>query len=73
MPDPIEMVRIKHLNNMVEQDHRIIKKRIRPMLGFKSFVSETSTLEGIEVANKLRMGKFPAGRFPFARFAAQAA
>ncbi len=34
---PIEMGRIKYLNNLVEQDHRPIKKRIRPMLGSKSF------------------------------------
>lgn len=38
-PILIEMVRIKSLNTMVEQDHRTIKKRIRPMLGFKSFIS----------------------------------
>jgi putative transposase len=33
-PIPIEMVRIKYLNNKVEQDDRTIKRRIRPMLGF---------------------------------------
>ena len=38
------MVRLKYLNNIVEQDHRTIKKRIRPMLGFKSFVSASATL-----------------------------
>lgn len=38
-PIPIEMVRIKYLNNMVDQDHRCIKKRVRPMPGFKSFAS----------------------------------
>ena len=42
-PLPIEMVRIKFLNNIVEQDHRTIKKRIRPML--KSFVSASAKLE----------------------------
>lgn len=47
-PIQIETVRIKYLDNIVEQDHRIIKKRIRPMLGFKSFVSASATLEGIE-------------------------
>ena len=70
---PIEMVRIKYLNNMVEQDHRTIKKRIRPMLGFKSFVSASATLEGIEVANMIRKGQFTPGLCPFAQFAALAA
>lgn len=57
-PISIEMVRIKYLNNMIEQDHRTIKKRIRPMLGFKSFASASATLEGIEVANMIRKGQF---------------
>ncbi|MCE8548487.1 DDE-type integrase/transposase/recombinase [Ruegeria pomeroyi] len=71
-PIPIEMVRIKYLNNMVEQDHRIIKKRIRPMLGFKSFVSASATLERIEVANMIRKMQITPGLCPFAQFAALA-
>lgn len=70
---PIEMVRIKYLDNIVEQGHRTIKKRIRPMLGFKSFVSASATLEGIEVANMIRKGQFTLGLCPFAQFAALAA
>lgn len=35
-PAPVEMVRIKCLNNLVEQDHRFVKRRARPMPGFKS-------------------------------------
>jgi putative transposase len=35
----IEVRQIKYLNNMIEQDHRFIKKRTKPMLGFKSFNS----------------------------------
>ncbi|MBU3032492.1 IS6 family transposase, partial [Paracoccus marinaquae] len=69
-PIPIEMVRIKYLNNRVEQDHRSIKKRIRPMLGFKSFASASATLEGIEVANMIRKGQLTPGLCPFAQFAA---
>lgn len=38
----------KYLNNIVEQDHRFIKKRIKPMLGFKSFNSAIKTISGIE-------------------------
>lgn len=36
-PISIKMVRIKYLNNMVEQDYGFIKCRVRPMLGFKKF------------------------------------
>lgn len=56
-PIPIEMVRIKYLNNIVEQDLRTNKKRVRQMLGFKSFDSASATLEGIEVAKMIRKGR----------------
>ena len=72
-PIRIETVRIKFLNNMVDQDQRTIKKRIRPMLGFKSFVSASATLEGIKVANMIRKGQITPGLCPFAQFAALAA
>lgn len=72
-PIPIELVRIKYLNNMVEQDHRTIRKRVRPMLGFKSFDSASATLEGIEVANMIRKGQMTSGLCPFAQFASLAA
>ena len=45
--EKIEMRQIKYLNN-VEQEHRFIKKRARPMLGFKNFYSAKRTLAGIE-------------------------
>ncbi|MEW9503621.1 DDE-type integrase/transposase/recombinase, partial [Jeotgalibacillus marinus] len=44
MPEGIPISQIKYLNNIVEQDHRFIKKCIRPMLGFKSFETATSIL-----------------------------
>ena len=34
---PIEMRQSKYLNNLVEQDHRVVKRVTRPMLGFKTF------------------------------------
>ncbi len=37
MPLGIQIRQIKYLNNIVEQDHRFIKKRVRSMMGFKSF------------------------------------
>ena len=42
--EKIEMRQIKYLNNIVEQDHRFIKKRVRPMLGFKNFYPAKRTL-----------------------------
>lgn len=68
-PSPVELVRIKYLNNIVEQDHRAIKRRIRPMLGFKSFTSAASALAGIELADMIRKGQFTPGLCPFRQFA----
>jgi transposase, IS6 family len=47
----------KYLNNIVEQDHRFIKKITNPMLGFKSFQTADSTLKGIEAMHILRKGQ----------------
>jgi transposase-like protein len=44
----------KYLNNSIEQDHRFIKRRTRPMLGFKKFRAAYSTLIGIETMHMLR-------------------
>ncbi|WP_142309357.1 DDE-type integrase/transposase/recombinase, partial [Bacillus pseudomycoides] len=44
----------KYLNNIVEQDHRFIKKRIRSMLGFKSFGIATSILAGVEAMHMIK-------------------
>ena len=67
-PVPIEMVRIKYLNNLVEQDHRFIKRRVRPMLGFKTFKSAASTIAGIELVNMIRKGQFRPELRPFQQF-----
>ena len=48
---------IKYLNNIVEQDHRGIKRIIKPMMGFKSFKSADATLAGIELHRMLRKGQ----------------
>ena len=68
-PIPIEMVRRKYLNNIMEQDHRFIKTRTRPMLGFKSYISDAATLVGIEVAHMIRKGQPTRGLCPFQQFA----
>jgi transposase-like protein len=54
----------KYLNNIVEQDHRRIKQRIRPMLGFKRFETATITISGIELAEKIRKQQFNTGNLP---------
>ena len=46
---PINIRQSKYLNNLVEQDHRAIKRRTRPMLGFKTFRCARILLGGIEV------------------------
>ena len=48
---------IKYLNNVVEQDHRAVKRVTRPMLGFKSFDAAQCTLTGIELMHMLRKGQ----------------
>jgi transposase, IS6 family len=47
----------KYLNNIIEQDHRFIKKVIRPMLGFKSFETAEHTIAGIEAMHMIRKGQ----------------
>ena len=48
----------RYLNNLVEQDHRRIKQRVRPMLGFGSFATAEVTLAGIELIEMIRKGQF---------------
>jgi transposase-like protein len=48
----------KYLNNLVEQDHRNIKRRIRLMLGFKSFRRAQAILAGIELIHMIRKGQY---------------
>jgi len=47
----------KYLNNLVEQDHRAVKRLLRPMLGFKSFWSARCTIAGMEVMHAIRKGQ----------------
>ncbi|MGP2408159.1 IS6 family transposase [Yersinia sp. 2553 StPb PI] len=47
----------KYLNNLIEQDHRNIKRRIRLMLGFKSFRRAQTLLAGIELSHMIRKGQ----------------
>ena len=70
----IEILRVKYLNNIVEQDHRFIKKITRPTLGFKVFHSAAATLAGIEVAHMIRKKQLQSNHTsPFKQFASLAA
>ena len=50
----IKIRKVKYLNNIIEQDHRRIKRRIRIMTGFKEFESAQRTLSGIEVVSIIK-------------------
>ena len=54
---PITIRQVKYLNNVVEQDHRAIKRITRPMLGFKDFRCARIILSGIEVMHMIRKGQ----------------
>ena len=50
----IAIRQVKYLNNIVEQDHRGVKRVTRPMLGFKSFAAAQDTLVGIELMHMIK-------------------
>ena len=61
----------RYLNNVVEHDHRAIKRRCASMLGFKSFKSAAITLAGIELMHMIRKGQLQScagGLMPAAQF-----
>ena len=73
---PIKIRQVKYLNNVVEQDHRAIKRRTRPMLGFKTFRCARILLSGIEVMHmivKEQMKNHGIGRTPAEKFYSLAA
>jgi putative transposase len=48
---------VKYLNNIIEQDHRAVKRVTRPMLGFNSFAAAQSTLAGVELMHMIKKGQ----------------
>nr|WP_232080990.1 IS6 family transposase [Variovorax sp. SRS16] len=52
----------RYLNNMVERDHRGVKSRIKPMLGFKVFDRAAVTIAGVELLHRIRKGQFNLGK-----------
>ena len=52
----------RYFNDTIEQDHRGVKSRTGPMLGFKVFEKAAITIAGIELLNRIRKGQFALGR-----------
>ena len=57
MPKDCKLRRVKYLNNVIEQDHRFVKKKVRASQCFKRFHTAERTLEGIEAINMIRKGQ----------------
>ena len=62
LPKRVVVRSSKYLNNLIEQDHRRIKQRLRPMLGLKSFETAEVVISGIELAEKIKKGQFKIGK-----------
>lgn len=57
LPQKVKLRQKKYLNNIVEQDHRGIKRLIKPGMGFGSFNTARRTIKGYEIMNMLRKGQ----------------
>jgi transposase-like protein len=57
LPESCELRQVKYLNNIIEQDHRFIKRLTKPGMGFFSFETAWRTLQGFEVMNMIRKGQ----------------
>ncbi len=57
LPESVELRQVKYLNNLVEQDHRFIKRLVKPGLGFFSVETAGRTLQGYEGMNMIRKGQ----------------
>jgi transposase-like protein len=62
LPKRVLVRSCKYLNNTIEQDHRRIKQRLRPMLGMKSFQTAAVVISGIELAEKIKKNQFKIGK-----------
>jgi len=57
LSEGVELRQVKYLNNLVEQDHRFIKRLVKPGMGFFSLETAGRTLQGYEVMHMLRKGQ----------------
>ena len=56
--NPVKIRSCQYLNNIVEQDHRRVKFRLQPMLGFQRFYHAQRVIAGVELAQKIHKGQF---------------
>ena len=61
LPRALKVRSSKYLNNLIEQDHRGVKSRTGPMLGFKGFGTAAITIAGIELSRRIHKGQFNLG------------
>lgn len=64
IPDGMQLRQQKYLNNIVEKDHRFIKKLVRSMLGWKSLHTATLILSGIEAMHMMKKEQLHQGVKP---------
>lgn len=57
LPHDCRLRRVKYLNNIIKQDHRFIKKRVRACLGYRSFDTAERTLQGVEAMHMMMKGQ----------------
>jgi IS6 family transposase len=57
LPEQVELRQVKYLNNLIEQDHRFIKRLTKPGMGFFSFETAWRTLQGYAMMNMIRKGQ----------------
>lgn len=57
VPQDCKLRRVKYPNNVIEQSHRFVKKKVRASRPFKSFHTAERTLKGIEAINMMRKGQ----------------
>ena len=63
LPGDVTLRSSKYLNNVIEQDHRGIKLRLRPMLGFERFNNAAITIAGVELLHRIRKSQYNLSRF----------
>ena len=57
LPSDCKLRRVKYLNNVIEQDHRAVRRRWRAMQCFRSSHTAERALEGIEALHMMREGQ----------------
>jgi transposase-like protein len=72
LPKGTKLRSSKYLNNLIEQDHRGVKSRTLPMLGFKNFESATITIGGVELLRRIHKNQFGLSRLRIKGQAARA-